>query len=115
MQIYFDRWQIEVNHREEKDTLGVGQAQLWNVNSVPKQPVLAVASYSALLLASLQAFGAERANAYAELPKWRRNARRPSCLDLITLLRKEMTQQTPLLDPFELKFNSPELVQAAAA
>ncbi len=29
LQIYFDRWQIEVNHREEKDTLGVGQAQLW--------------------------------------------------------------------------------------
>jgi hypothetical protein len=27
LQIYFDRWQIEVNHREEKDTLGVGQAQ----------------------------------------------------------------------------------------
>ena len=33
LQIYFDRWQIEVNHREEKDTLGVGQAQLWNVDS----------------------------------------------------------------------------------
>src|SRR6266571_729464 len=59
LQIYFDRWQIEVNHREEKDTLGVGQAQLWNVTSVPKQPV-PVAAYSALLLASLQAFGAER-------------------------------------------------------
>jgi hypothetical protein len=115
LQIYFDRWQIEVNHREEKDTLGVGQAQLWNVTSVPKQPVLAVASYSALLLASLQAFGAERGTAYAELPRWRRNARRPSCLDLITLLRKEMTQQTPMLDPFELKIGYPELVEAAAA
>jgi hypothetical protein len=115
LQIYFDRWQIEVNHREEKDTLGIGQAQLWNVTSVPKQPVLAVAAYSALLLASLQAFGAERGTAYAELPKWRRNARRPSCLDLITLLRKEMTQQTTLLDPFALKFSTPELVQAAAA
>ena len=115
LQIYFDRWQIEVNHREEKDTLGIGQAQLWNVTSVPKQPVLAVASYSALLLASLQAFGAERGTAYAELPKWRRNTRRPSCLDLITLLRKEMTQQTTLLDPFALKLSSPELVQAAAA
>ena len=115
MQIYFDRWQIEVNHREEKDTLGVGQAQLWNVTSVPKQPVLAVASYSALLLASLQAFGAERGAAYAELPKWRRNARRPSCLDLITLLRKEMAQQTTLLDPFALKFSPPQLLQAAAA
>jgi hypothetical protein len=115
LQIYFDRWQIEVNHREEKDTLGIGQAQLWNVTSVPKQPVLAVAAYSALLLASLQAFGAERGNAYAELPKWRRKARRPSCLDLITLLRKEMTQQTALLDTFALKFSPPELVQAAAA
>ena len=111
LQIYFDRWQIEVNHREEKDTLGIGQAQLWNVTSVPKQPVLAVAAYSALLLASLQAFGAERGTAYAELPKWRRNARRPSCLDLITLLRKEMTQPTYILDPFALKFYPPELVQ----
>jgi DDE superfamily endonuclease len=115
LQIYFDRWQIEVNHREEKDTLGIGQAQLWNVTSVPKQPVLAVAAYSALLLASLQAFGAQRGAAYAELPKWRRNARRPSCLDLITLLRKEMAQQPALLDPFALKITSPELVQAAAA
>src|SRR5450631_2314745 len=115
LQIYFDRWQIEVNHRDEKDTLGIGQAQLWNVTSVPKQPVLAVASYSALLLASLQALGAERGNAYAQLPKWRRNARRPSCLDLITLLRKEMTQPTTLLDPFALKFSPPESIQAAAA
>jgi hypothetical protein len=30
LQIYFDRCQIEVNHREEKDTLGVGQAGLWS-------------------------------------------------------------------------------------
>jgi hypothetical protein len=113
--IYFDRWQIEVNHREEKDTLGVGQAQLWNVTSVPKQPVLAVASYSALLLASLETFGAQRGPAYAELPKWRRNARRPSCLDLITLLRKEMTQQSQLIAPLGLKTTDPGLVQAAAA
>jgi hypothetical protein len=114
LQIYFDRWQIEVNHREEKDTLGVGQAQLWNVTSVPKQPVLAVASYSALLLASLQAFGAERGKPYAELPKWRRNARRPSCLDLITLLRKEMAQQPQLLAPLGFTITDPALVQAAA-
>jgi hypothetical protein len=115
LQIYFDRWQIEVNHREEKDTLGVGQAQLWNVTSVPKQPVLAVAAYSALLLASLIAFGAERGTHYAELPKWRRNARRPSCLDLITLLRKEMVQQPQQLTPLALKTTDPGMVQAAAA
>jgi DDE superfamily endonuclease len=115
LQIYFDRWQIEVNHREEKDTLGVGQAQLWNVTAVPKQPVLTVAAYSALLLASLKAFGAERGAAYAELPKWRRSARRPSCLDLITLLRKEMVQQPTLLDPFDLEIADSQLVRAAAA
>jgi hypothetical protein len=115
LQIYFDRWQIEVNHREEQDTLGVGQAQLWNVTSAPKQPVLAVAAYRALLLASLQAFGAERGAAYAELPKWRRNARRPSCLDLITLLRKEMAQRPTLLDPFDLQVVDSDLVRAAAA
>jgi len=115
LQIYFDRWQIEVNHREEKDTLGVGQAQLWNVTSVPKQPVLAVAAYSALLLASLLAFGAERGKQYAELPKWRRNARRPSCLDLITLLRKEMVEQPQQLAPLGLKITDPGLVQAASA
>jgi hypothetical protein len=115
LQIYFDRWQIEVNHRDEKDTLGVGQAQLWNLTSVPKQPVLAVAAYSALLLASLKAFGAERGAAYAELPKWRRNARRPSCLDLITLLRKEIAQQPASLRPFDPQIKDSDLVRAAAA
>jgi hypothetical protein len=115
LQIYFDRWQIEVNHRDEKDTLGVGQAQLWNVTAVPKQPVLAVAAYSAMLLASLIAFGAERGAAYEPLPKWRRKAYRPSCLDLVTLLRKEMAQHPDLLERFEGKITDSQLVRAAAA
>jgi hypothetical protein len=115
LQIYFDRWQIEVNHREEKDTIGVGQAQLWNVVSVPKQPVLAVASYSALLLASLVAFGAERGAAYAPLPKWRRNAKRPSCLDLIALLRKEMVDHPELTADLHMQPTAERLAAAAAA
>ena len=115
LQIYFDRWQIEVNHRDEKDTLGVGQAQLWNVKAVPKQPVLAVAAYSALLLASLIAFGAERGAAYEALPKWRRKAYRPSCLDLVTLLRKEMAEHPELLKEFEVKITEKQLVRGAAA
>jgi hypothetical protein len=41
LQIDFDRWQIEVNHREEKDTPGVGQAQLRNVTAqFPNDPAL---------------------------------------------------------------------------
>lgn len=115
LQIYLDRWQIEVNHREEKDTLGVGQAQLWNPISVPKQPAFAVAAYSALLLAGLQAFGPARGPAFAQLPKWRRKAKRPSCLDLITLLRQEMTQHPDLLRPFGLNTTPQTLTAAAAA
>jgi hypothetical protein len=115
LQIYFDRWQIEVNHRDEKDTLGVGQAQLWNAQAVPKQPVLVVAAYSALLLASLIAFGAERGAAYEALPKWRKKAYRPSCLDLITLLRKEMVEHPELLKEFEVKATEKQFVRGAAA
>lgn len=115
LQIYFDRWQIEVNHREEKDTLGIGQAQLWNEKAVPKQPVLVVAAYSALLLASLIAFGTGRGEAYAQLPKWRRHAKRPSCLDLITLLRKEMAEHPEILAPYALQPSDRRLVAAAAA
>jgi hypothetical protein len=115
LQIYFDRWQIEVNHRDEKDTLGVGQAQLWNATAVPRQPVLSVAAYSALLLASLTAFGAERGAAYAALPKWRRHAHRPSCLDLITLLRKEMVEHPELLTEFQYTLTHQQLTAGAAA
>lgn len=115
LQIYFDRWQIEVNHREEKDTLGVGQAQLWSGRSVPRQPALAVAAYSALLLASVQAFGPKRTHAYAPLPKWRRKARRPSCLDMVTLLRKEVVEHPDLVAHLGLNPGHELLVQAAAA
>lgn len=90
LQAYFDRWQIEVNHREIKDTLGVGQAQLRHPRSVPRQPAMLVAAYSALLLAGIQVFGDTRAQTFPALPKWRRNARRPSCLDLITVLRQQV-------------------------
>ncbi|MFL6463113.1 MAG: hypothetical protein ACJ73N_01725, partial [Bryobacteraceae bacterium] len=87
--VYLDRWEIEVNHRDEKTTLGVGQAQMWSRKSVARQPALVVAAYSALLLASLEAYGATRHEAYRLLPKWRRKSQRPSCLDLVTLLRQQ--------------------------
>jgi hypothetical protein len=115
LQIYFDRWQIEVNHRDEKEDLGLGQAQLRNLHAVPKQPALVVAAYSALLLASLQAFGIERGKAYPLLPKWRRNACRPSCLDLITLLRKEMVDHPEFVQPLGFQLTDRALTQAAAA
>lgn len=92
VQACFDRWQIEVNHRDEKDILGVGQAQVWSTQSVPRQPALAVAAYSMLLLAALREFGPGRTDNYVLQPRWRKESKRPSFLDIVTLLRKECSE-----------------------
>jgi hypothetical protein len=92
LQAYLDRWQIEVNHRDEKDIMGVGQAQVWAAASVERQPAFAVACYSLLLLAGLIAFGPGRGKPYLALPKWRKRARRASALDTLNLLRYEMKE-----------------------
>lgn len=94
VQAYFDRWQIEVNHRDEKSSLGVGQAQVRSKQSVPRHPAFAVACYSMLLLASLRCSGPARTSVYLKLPKWRRNSTRPSCLDLLSLLRSDLNNET---------------------
>jgi len=99
LQYYLDRWQIEVNHRDEKDILGVGQAQVWSRKSVPRQPAFVVACYSLLLLAALRCFGPGRTHDFVPLPRWRKKARRPSALDLITLLRKEINERPTNLTP----------------
>lgn len=114
LQAYFDRWQIEVNHREIKDTLGVGQAQLRNKRAVPRQPAMLVAAYSALLLAGIQVFGDQRSETFPLLPKWRRSARRPSCLDLLTVLRQEVATATGTAEPLG-SIDWSKLVLAAAA
>ena len=115
LQPYFDRWQIEVNHRELKDTLGVGQAQVRSRKSVPRQPAFAVAAYSALMLAGLVALGTDRGDCYEALPKWRRRADRPSCLDLVTLLRREIARQPRLVEPFGFRADWKSLGLGAAA
>lgn len=116
LQAYFDRWQIEVNHREMKDTLGVGQAQLRNPQAVSRQPAMMVAAYSALLLAGIVVFGDQRTDTFPALPKWRRRAGRPSCLDLLTLLRQEIAAGAlPLSTPDLPHVDWKSLVLAAAA
>jgi hypothetical protein len=93
LQDYFDRWGIEVNHRDEKEILGVGKAHMWNPQSVCKVPALLVAMYGWLLLAGLECYGPRRTHVYEPLPKWRRGAKRPSCLDLVRLLRQQLAEQ----------------------
>jgi hypothetical protein len=115
IQAYLDRWQIEVNHRDMKDVLGLGDAQVWADQAVERQPAFVVASYSLLLLAGLEAYGPKRTGHYAPLPKWRRGAKRPSCLDLVTQLRKEALSAGDQLEKLGIRLANDTLTLKAAA
>jgi hypothetical protein len=92
IQEYVWRWDIEVNHRDEKTILGVGQAQVRNEHSVQSIPATAVAAYSMLLLAAIKAYGKNGKPAIIPEAKWRRPAKktRPSTQDLLNELRREL-------------------------
>lgn len=115
VQKYFDRWQIEVNFREEKDLLGVGQAQVRSSKSVPRQPTFVVAAYSALLLSSVLVYKDRRSCKFIPLPKWRKNATRPSVIDLISQLRREAANNGELKRRFGVDFSVSEAAFRAVA
>lgn len=95
LQKYFDRWQIEVNHQEEKDIIGVGQAQVRSVLSTPRQPAMAVAAYSALLLAGMQAYGHVKPDQMSTDKAWYRHKKRITIGDLVHILRSELQNVPP--------------------
>jgi hypothetical protein len=99
VQYYLWRWDIEVNHRDEKQIIGVGQAQVRNPKSVERVPAFAVAAYAMLLLAGVKAFGVTASEALLPLPKWRRDLpkHRLSTQDLVQTLRSALWSET--LDP----------------
>lgn len=90
LQMYFDRWQIEVNHREEKHDLGVGQAQVRSPQSVARHPAFVVAAYAMMQLAALECYGPTRNEQYLPLPRWRTEQPTPSCRDMSALLRHQL-------------------------
>ena len=90
LQAYVYRWEIECNHRDEKSFIGVAQGHVRNPNAVARLPQFQVAAYSLLLLASLQAYGFDRSKDFLPLPKWRKEAKRPSISDLLQLLRAQL-------------------------
>jgi hypothetical protein len=115
IQAVIDRWQIEVNHRDEKQHIGLQHPQVWNDLSVDRVPAFMVASYSFLLLASLQAYGEKRTDEYIQPPKWQRRRQRPSCLDLLCLLRKQAYEHPQMLEYLEMDLNIKPAVFKAAA
>ena len=90
LQAYFYRWEIEADQKEEKDLLGVGQAQVWSDISVERQPAFHVATYAALLVAAVKAYGLNNPSAAGRLPLWREHKPplRLSAAHLIANLRK---------------------------
>ena len=91
LQAYVWRWDIEVNFRDEKTLLGVGQAQVRHENSVENVPALAVAAYAMLLAAATKAYGPNAQPNTLPAPKWRRKRRlRASTQSLIQHLRHEV-------------------------
>ena len=115
IQKYFDRWQIEVNFQEEKRDMGLGQAQVWSKKSIPKAPAFLVASYSAMILAAVILYGGNRNEDFELLPKWRKNSRRPSCLDIITRLRFEIADSPQKVERFGLNTSKSKMILKSAA
>ena len=95
LQEYLWRWDIEVNHRDEKTILGVGQAQVRNQNSVENIPGSAVAACAMLHIAAIKAYGKGGKPTAIPQAKWRRPSekQRPSTQDLINELRRELWAQ----------------------
>jgi hypothetical protein len=95
LQAYLWRWDIEVNFRDQKTLLGVGQAQVRNPNAVQRVPATAVAAYALLLLAAVQAFGPTGLPQALPPPAWRRRERpqRAATMKLINHLRWELWGQ----------------------
>ena len=70
VQGFVQRWGIEVNFREEKTLLGVGQAQVRHPTSVEAVPALQVASYALLQLACLRTLDGPVKPDLLPPPKW---------------------------------------------
>lgn len=101
IETYFQRWDIEVNFRDEKTLLGLGQAQVRNAESVASAPALSVAAYSLLLVSAQRAFGASSAG-LLPLPKWAASSKTPrtSTQQLLHQLRAEVWGRGLGLDRF---------------
>lgn len=95
LQAYLWRWGIEVNFRDEKTLLGVGQAQVRNPESVARLPAMAVGAYALLLLAGVEAFGSQGAAPDVPVPAWYKNRRpqRAGTMQLLQQLRRECWQE----------------------
>lgn len=113
IQYYLARWQIEVEHRDLKTGLGVGQAQVWNDLSVSRLHSAQVALWSLVKLAALRTHGLLRSDAYPARPAWypQHPDDRPSQADITDVLRADLAnaafQLPPSLPPRHFRASLP--------
>lgn len=81
VQHYLWRWGIEVNFRDEKQLLGLGEAQVRNAASNQHQPASIAAAYSLLWVAALQGREAGDMAATFTPPKWRKKGESSAARD----------------------------------
>jgi hypothetical protein len=94
VQAYFWRWDIEVNHRDEKQLIGVGEAQVRSPKSAERTPAFAVACYAMLLISAGKAFGIAAAEPVVDRPKWlASSSRKPLRLSTRQLLLRLKTER----------------------
>ena len=112
LQAYLWRWEIEVNFRDEKTLLGVGQAQVRKREAVESTACFGVFTYSLLLLAM-----ARTGHLHSPLPRplWirprpNRPLQRISTSQGISMFRSALWSD-PLLPPFP---NKNDFVAASA-
>jgi hypothetical protein len=112
VQFYLWRWDIEVNFRDEKTLLGVGQAQVQSEASNQNAPALAVAAYALLLLGAIKTYGPEGKPTSLKPPRWyrRKPEQRATTNELINQLRFELWSAS-LIGNFQSFCSAPALDQ----
>ena len=91
VQHYLWRWDIEVNHRDEKTILGIGEAQVRTKKAVQNVTGTAVAAYAMLLIAAVQCQKKNQDWEQLPAPKWYpQKVARPTTRMLINNLRYEL-------------------------
>ncbi len=91
IQTYLWRWDIEVNFKEQKQLLGIAQAQVRRKTSVQSAPSVGVAAYAALHLAYARMNQANPSPLAYKPPKWYR--RKPNARPSTAMLLEEIQRQ----------------------
>lgn len=89
LQSYLWRWEIELNFKEEKTAIGVGEAEVRTPGSVQNAPALVVAAYAYMLLAGTDEHVDQNA---LPRPKWQqaRENERASSQQMRNLFRAQL-------------------------